>query len=67
MRSNFMKDQNHLLGISGAFFLKFNRKTEAPTSDRFQYPLKRKIAASKHPFTFHSAIAFPFRLPPFKI
>lgn len=29
MRSNFMEDQNHLLGISGAFFLKFDRKIEA--------------------------------------
>lgn len=30
MLSNFMENQNHLLGISGAFFLKFDRKTEAP-------------------------------------
>ena len=30
MLSNLMEDKNHLLGISGAFFLKFDRKTEAP-------------------------------------
>ncbi|EAQ47879.1 hypothetical protein MED217_18576 [Leeuwenhoekiella blandensis MED217] len=30
MLSNFMEDKNQLLGISGAFFLKFDRKTEAP-------------------------------------
>ena len=29
MLSNFMEDQNHLLGISGALFLKFDRKIEA--------------------------------------
>jgi len=30
MLSNFMEDKNHLLDISGALFLKFDRKIEAP-------------------------------------